>query len=181
VLLAPPDTKVSIDTIVQSICLGATGVIALVFASNDQRRIDMKIASFGKPFQCLLVFSLAGAHAVSAAEVAPVGDAQVQARLLLTGKSFGVSGSTSRSAAPVLSTSTSGVLDAQVQARRMILGQEHVHSTVAGVTASGPCTTTAACDRNVREDALEMARRMILGSESVAGPKTRQFKFVKGR
>jgi len=104
----------------------------------------MKIALFGKPFLCLLVFSLAGAHAVGVAEAAPVGDAQVQAR-------------------------------------RMILGQEHVHSTVAGVTASGPCTTTAACDRNVHEDALEMARRMILGSESAASPKTQHIKLVKER
>lgn len=141
----------------------------------------MKIALFGKPFLCLLVFSLVGAHAVRAAEAAPVGDAQVQAGRLLTGKSFGVSESTSRSAAPMLSTSTSGVLDAQVQARRMILGQEHGHSTVAGATASGPCTTTATCDRNVREDALEMARRMILGSESVTGPKTLHYKLVKER
>jgi len=141
----------------------------------------MKIALFGKPFQCLLVFSLAGAHAVRAAEAAPVGDAQVQAGLVLTGKSFGVSESTSRSASPVLPTSTSVVFDAQVQARRMILGQEHVHPTVAGVTASGPCTTTAACDRNVHEDALEMARRMILGSESAASPKTQHIKLVKER
>lgn len=141
----------------------------------------MKIALFGKPFLCLLVFSLAGAHAVRAAEAAPVGDAQVQAGRLLTGKSIGVSESTSRSAAPMLPTSTSVVLDAQGQARRMILGQEHGHSTVAGVTASGPCTTTAACDRNVHEDALEMARRMILGSESVTGPKTRHYKLVKER
>lgn len=112
---------------------------------------------------CLLLS--AGARTALAAEM--IEDGQEQARVMLSGRSFQVNDTKSRVPTSRSETSTSVALDAQEQGREMILGRPGARASgvrrEAGSSAAG-----AAVDRNVEGDALEMARRMILGSHSNA-------------
>jgi hypothetical protein len=120
----------------------------------------MKMAINTKVVLSLCLLGLTGAHALAAAE--PSGDAQQQARTLLTGKSFGVSEPATRSAIAPAPDSRSVVLDAQEQGRRMILGQATVRASTGPVIASGLRAKAIPADRKGEEGAHEMARRMIL-------------------
>jgi hypothetical protein len=107
------------------------------------------------------LISLAGVGAASAAE--PIGDAQGQARTLLSGRSFPSNDAKYRSIISGPPASQSVLPDAQEQARAMILG----HVPAKSFTTIGP-----AGDRKVEVevDALELARRMILGAQAGTKP-----------
>jgi len=102
---------------------------------------------------CLLSF--VGAPVARAAET--IGDGHEQARLLLSGASFPLKDTRSRSVASRSAASKSGTLDAQEQARQMILGS---------AVAKAFTPVAAPDDRVVEVNALELARRMILGTQA---------------
>jgi len=106
-------------------------------------------------FLTLCLLSFVGAGAVRAA--APIGDGQEQARLLLSGRSFPSNDTKYRSTAFGSVASKSVRLDAQEQARQMIL-RPVIAGSFTAVSPSG--------DRAAGEDALELARRMILGTHT---------------
>jgi hypothetical protein len=112
----------------------------------------------------LLAFG--GARALAATEV--VKDAQEQARLLLSGGRDSRYGPEAGSAFPSSAAAKSITLDAQAQAREMILGRQITKKHVT--TGDGLRADRAAGDRKVARNPHEMARRMILGSQS-AGDK----------
>jgi hypothetical protein len=93
-------------------------------------------------------------------------DAQEQARTMLSGRSFQVNGSKSGVATPRPDGSTSVALDAQEQGREMILGRPAASTPGVRREADRARADDATGDRKVEEDALEMARRMILGSQA---------------
>jgi hypothetical protein len=108
----------------------------------------------------LLAFG--GARALPAAEV--IGDGQEQARLLLSGGGASLSGREPRLASLSSSSATSVALDGQEQGREMILGRQRVkapNKKASELRASG-----ARRDHRFAGDPHEMARRMILGSQS---------------
>jgi outer membrane biogenesis lipoprotein LolB len=111
---------------------------------------------------CLLLS--AGTRAAMAAEITE--DAQEQARTMLSGRSFQVNGSKSGVATPRPEGSTSVALDAQEQGREMILGRPAASTPGVRREADRARADDATGDRKVEEDALEMARRMILGSQA---------------
>jgi len=115
------------------------------------------------------LLALGGARALAATEV--VGDGQEQARLLLSGardSRYGPQAGLVPSSAAAKSTA----LDAQAQAREMILGRQIAKKQVSD--ADGLRADSAAGDRKVARDPHEMARRMILGSQSTGSkPKIR--------
>jgi hypothetical protein len=134
-------------------------------AVNQQLENFMKPAIKSQLVLALFMLSLAAARTAPAAE--PTGDAQEQARLLLAGKSFPVSGAKSRSAALPSAAANTAALDSQEQARRMIVGRPVAKTSAASVQANGSRAMGTPRDRRVG-DALESARRMILGQESKA-------------
>jgi hypothetical protein len=116
----------------------------------------------------LLAFGDARALAVT--EV--VGDAQEQARLLLTGGRDSRYVAEARVVFRSSAAAKSIAQDGQAQAREMILGRQIEKKQV--IDADGLRADSAAGDRKVARDPHEMARRMILGSQSVGGkPKIR--------
>jgi hypothetical protein len=130
-----------------------------------KRAIDVRvILGFG-----LLAFG--GARTQAATEV--VGDGQEQARLLLSGGRAPKYSPEAESALPSSTAANSIAMDAQAQAREMILGRRTAKKTQV-VDADGLRAGSAAGDRKAARDPHEMARRMILGSQSAAGkPKIR--------
>jgi hypothetical protein len=129
-----------------------------------ERAIDVRvILGLG-----LLAFG--GARAPAATEV--VGDGQEQARLLLSGGRAPKYSPETGLALPSSMAANSIAMDAQAQAREMILGRRIAETQV--VDADGLRADSAAVDRKAARDPHEMARRMILGSQSAAGkPKIR--------
>lgn len=116
----------------------------------------------------LLAFG--GARALAATVV--VGDGQEQARLLLSGGRDSRYGPETPLVSPSSAAAKSIALDAQAQAREMILGRQIAKKQVND--ADGLHADSAAGDRRVGRDPHEMARRMILGSQSVGSkPKIR--------
>jgi hypothetical protein len=107
------------------------------------------------------LLSLAGAGAVVAAQ--PAGDAQEQARALLSGQSLSGGDFRPRLEALSSTTATSTALDAQEQGREMIVGRP---------AASTPAAVPG--ERKAAVDPLERAREMILGSQSRANPATKR-------
>jgi hypothetical protein len=85
---------------------------------------------------------------------------------MLSGRSFQVNGSKSGVATPRPEGSTSVALDAQEQGREMILGRPAASTPGVRREADRARADDATGDRKVEEDALEMARRMILGSQA---------------
>jgi len=116
----------------------------------------------------LLAFG--GARALAATEV--IGDGQEQARLLLSGGRDSTYGPEAELVFPSSAAAKSIAPDAQAQARQMILGRQIAKKQV--IEADGLRADSTAGDRKVVRDPHEMARRMILGSQSVEGkPKIR--------
>ena len=116
----------------------------------------------------LLAFG--GARALAATEV--VRDAQEQARLLLSGGRDSRYGPEAGSVFPSSAAAKSIALDAQAQAREMILGRQITKKQV--INGDGLRADRAAGDRKVARNPHEMARRMILGSQSAGDrPKIR--------
>jgi hypothetical protein len=118
-------------------------------------RRNMNTAMKSQVVLVLCLLSFVGARAAPAAET--IGDGQEQARLLLSGRSFPLNETKSRSVASRSAASKSVPLDAQEQARQMILGG----AVAKAFTAVGPSD-----DRMVEVNALELARRMILGTQA---------------
>ena len=112
----------------------------------------------------LLAFG--GARALAATEV--VRDAQEQARLLLSGGRDSRYGPEAGSVFPSSAAAKSIALDAQAQAREMILGRQITKKQV--INGDELRADQAAGDRKMARNPHEMARRMILGSQS-AGDK----------
>ncbi len=112
----------------------------------------------------LLAFG--GAHALAATEV--VGDGQEQARLLLSGERDSWHGFEAGLVFPSSAAAKLIALDAKAQAREMILGRQIAKRQV--IDADGLRADNAAGDHKVARNPQEMARRMILGSQS-AGSK----------
>jgi hypothetical protein len=106
----------------------------------------MKLTNIAQSTVSLVLFTLAGAGAVLAAE--PAADAQELARALLTGQ---------RTSSAEFPKSTSAALDAQEQARRMLLGGAAKPDSRPAADAQDQASTSAAVD------AQEQARRMLLG------------------
>jgi hypothetical protein len=116
----------------------------------------------------LLAFG--GARALAATEA--VGDGQEQARLLLSGGRDSSYGPEAVLAFPSSAAAKSTALDAQAQAREMILGRQIAKKQAVG--ADGLRADGAAGDSKLARDPHEIARRMILGSQSVGSkPKIR--------
>jgi hypothetical protein len=116
------------------------------------------------------LLAVGGARALATTEM--VGDGQEQARALLSGgrdSKYGLeAGLVSRPSAAAKSIA----LDAQAQAREMILGRQIKKNQV--IDADGSRVDNAAGDRKVARDPHELARRMILGSQSAGSrPKIR--------
>jgi hypothetical protein len=110
----------------------------------------------------LSLFSIAAAGAVQAAE--PFGNAQEQARVLLSGNGFAAGDSKPRLAA--LSTAAnSPAVDAQEQARQMIRAQPE-----AGADPHGSRAGDVSRGHEAGGDPLDLARRMILATPSKASP-----------
>jgi hypothetical protein len=109
----------------------------------------------------LLAFG--GARAQAAPEV--IVDGLEQARLLLSGGRDSGYGSTAASIFPSSGAAKSIALDAQAQAREMILGRQVETKQTIGADRLG--ADSASGDRKVVRDPHEMARRMILGSQTV--------------
>lgn len=126
----------------------------------------MKIAMDTRLVLGLCLLLSAEARAAMAAEITE--DGQEQARVMLSGRSFQVKDTKSRVATSRSETSTSVALDAQEQGREMILGRPGARAPGVRREADGSRAAGATVDRDVEKDALEMARRMILGSRSNA-------------
>jgi hypothetical protein len=117
----------------------------------------------------LVLFSslfLLQANNVLAAEA--VGDAQMQARDLLSGSVGGRTKIVDESRAISPGSDQTSSLDPQEQARRLILGKPHVGGTSGRAVAVGPKMNAAPAvptrgDRRTYADPQESARRMILG------------------
>jgi hypothetical protein len=109
-------------------------------------------------------------NALFAAEIA--GDAQMQARDLLTGTVDGRPRIVDQSPAIPSDGPQASVVDAQEQARRMILGKPAVGST-ANESAADAAPTKKARPESLRGDVYgdpqESARRMILGASASNG------------
>jgi hypothetical protein len=110
------------------------------------------------------LLAFAGARAPAATEVA--GDGQEQARLLLSGGRAPKYSPEAELALPSSTAANSIAMDAQAQAREMILGRRIAKTQV--VDPDGLRADSAAGDRKVARDPHEMARWMILGSQSAA-------------
>jgi hypothetical protein len=119
-----------------------------------------------KTLSLLCVVYLVSAGGALATE--PVGDAQAQARIFLTGKRSDGPNLTAPSVAPSSSASMPSHIDAQELVRRVILGQPTMDAAIARLEAPGATTIAERFDRNVDGDAQEMTRRAILGSVSKA-------------
>jgi hypothetical protein len=116
------------------------------------------------------LFAVGGARALAAAEV--VGDGQEQARLFLSGGRDSKYGPEAGLVSPSSPATKSIALDAQAQAREMILGRQIAKKQV--IDADGLRADGVAGDRKAARDSHEMARRMILGSQSAGSrPKIR--------
>jgi hypothetical protein len=124
----------------------------------------MKIALDPRLVLGLCLLLSAGARVAFAAEITE--DGQEQARAMLSGRSFQVNGTKSDAATSRPAGSTSVALDAQEQGREMILGRPAARTSEVRREADRSRADGAAADRKAGEDALEMARRMILGSQT---------------
>jgi hypothetical protein len=122
----------------------------------------MKIALDPRLVLALSLLLSAGTRTAMAAEITE--DGQEQARVMLSGRSFQLNGTDSRPATSRRpERSTSAALDAQEQGREMILGRPAARTQGVRREADGSRAQGARVGRKVEEDALEMARRMILG------------------
>jgi hypothetical protein len=121
----------------------------------------MKMSMNAQLVLSLGLLTIGAANAVWAAE--SIGDPQERARLLLSGTSFPLRDTKPHSAVSNSNPSDLVAASAQEQARQMILGGQ-----AAGVGAHRSRAVAAGGDREVRGDALESARRMILGAPSKA-------------
>jgi hypothetical protein len=92
----------------------------------------------------------------------PVGDAQQQARDLLSGAANGLAGSKDKLPAVAADGHSSGDLDPQEQARQMILGTAHYGSAAGTAVASTPAVP-ARTNHRTYSDPQERARRLLLG------------------
>ncbi|HSY95451.1 MAG TPA: hypothetical protein VK793_07515, partial [Steroidobacteraceae bacterium] len=93
-----------------------------------------------------------------------IGDGQEQARLLLAGRGASVGGLKSVYVSPSSTAAKSTAMDAQAQAREMILGRPIAKTPT--IEAAALRATSARRDHKAAADPQEVARRMILGSES---------------
>jgi len=117
------------------------------------------------------LLSLAGAGSAMAAQ--PAGDAQEQARALLSGPSLSGGEFKPRLQARSSTVATSAAPDAHEQAREMIVGRPAANTSVAE-EGHGSSGATVPGERKAAIDPLERAREMILGSQSRSSPvKTR--------
>jgi hypothetical protein len=93
-------------------------------------------------------------------------DAQTQARELLSGRPASRTASVSDTAAATGDAASARALEPQDQARRLILGSRSVGAEIKPLplqaTAVAP-SAVAPAGRRAHVDALELARRMILG------------------
>jgi hypothetical protein len=127
-----------------------------------KRRIVMKTTANTKSLLFLALFSMAGAHAASAADSR--GDAQQQARSLLGGTHPSEYGRALRTAAATSAASASSPVDAQQQARQMILGRPVVRAAGAPAVANAGFPSAAPDSRKVDRSGDEQGRRMIIRS-----------------
>ena len=128
----------------------------------------MKIAPDPRLVLGLCLLLSAGARAGFAAEMAE--DGQEQARTMLSGRSFQVNGTKADAATSRAAGSTSLPLDAQEQGREMILGRPAARISGVRREADRSRADGARAHRKAGEDALEMARRMILGGQTRGSP-----------
>jgi hypothetical protein len=135
--------------------------------------ISMKIAS--RRLLLISAATLITANTVVAAN--RVGDAQMQARDLLTGTVEGAK-ATYRSSALAADQHQQSYADPQEQARQLILGKPSFEGSASRKVAAQPKTnaTAPASERGkdgVHTDPQELARRMILGEGDSAKESTR--------
>jgi hypothetical protein len=128
----------------------------------------MKIALDPRLVLGLSLLLSAGAGAAFAAEITE--DGQEQARAMLSGRSFQVNATKSDAATSRPAGSTAAALDAQEQGREMILGRPAARTPGVRREAGRSRADGARADRKAEEDALEMARRMILGGQTRGAP-----------
>jgi hypothetical protein len=122
----------------------------------------MKVAMNARLILSFGLLALGGARALPAAEV--IGDGQAQARLLLSGRGASAGGLESGYVSPLPAAAKSIAIDAQAQAREMVLGRPISKTSIVG--ANRLRAAGAQRDRQAAAEPQEMARRMILGSES---------------
>jgi hypothetical protein len=92
----------------------------------------------------------------------PLGDAQQQARDLLSGTANGLARSIGKLAAAAADGRSRGDLAPQEQARQMILGSAHYGSVASTAVASTPAVP-ARTNHRTYSDPQERARRLLLG------------------
>jgi hypothetical protein len=92
----------------------------------------------------------------------PVGDAQQQARDLLSSTANGLAGSIDKLPAVAADGHSRGDLDPQEQARQMILGTAH-YGSVAGTAVASTPAVPARTNHRTYSDPQERARRLLLG------------------
>ena len=91
----------------------------------------------------------------------PVGDAQQQARDLLSGTANGLAGSIDKLPVVAAESHSRGDLDPQEQARQMILGTAR-YGSVAGTAVASTPAVPARTNHRTYSDPQERARRLLL-------------------
>jgi hypothetical protein len=109
-------------------------------------------------------------HTSAALAGQPAGDAQEQARDLLTGALIQQATLTYKSPSPAVGERWTPNIDPQEQARRLILGTPNA---VAGPTVDRTLADASPVNRHTNSNPQELARRMILGDKAAKTPSPR--------